>query len=179
MLGQYFDLLGDLITRYQATVGTFTGDGLMAFFNDPLPCDNPALQAITMAVEFRSAMEAMTRRWTAKGYELGFGIGITLGDASLGIIGFEGRRDYTAHGPMVNLSARLCGAAMSGQILIDQRVLGGVARPHRSRGGHGGRAEGIPRPGAGLQRGGDHLTAAKAAMAQRAAGPGPGGPIGA
>jgi class 3 adenylate cyclase len=126
VLGEYFDLLGDLITRYEATVGTFTGDGLMAFFNDPLPCDNPALHAITMAVEFRSAMNAMTRQWTGKGYELGFGIGVTLGDASLGIIGFEGRRDYTAHGPMVNLSARLCGEAKSGQILIDQRVLGAL-----------------------------------------------------
>jgi class 3 adenylate cyclase len=124
VLGEYFDLLGELITRYQATVGTFTGDGLMAFFNDPLPCDNPALRAITMAVEFRSAMEAKTLQWTRKGYELGFGIGITLGHASLGIIGFEGRRDYTAHGPMVNLSARLCSAAKSGQILIDQRALG-------------------------------------------------------
>jgi class 3 adenylate cyclase len=61
VLGEYFDLLGDLITRYQAPVGTFTGDGLMAFFNDPLPCDDPALHAITMAVEFRSAMDAMTR----------------------------------------------------------------------------------------------------------------------
>jgi class 3 adenylate cyclase len=126
VLGEYFDLLGILITRHQATVGTFTGDGLMAFFNDPLPCENPALHAITMAVEFRAAMEALTRQWTGKGYELGFGIGITLGDASLGIIGFEGRRDYTAHGPMVNLSARLCGAAQSGQILIDQRVFGAL-----------------------------------------------------
>jgi class 3 adenylate cyclase len=123
VLGEYFDLLGTLITRYQATVGTFTGDGLMAFFNDPLPGDNPAFQAVTMAVEFRSAMHAMTRQWTGRGYDLGFGIGITLGDASLGIIGFEGRRDYTAHGPMVNLSARLCSEAKSGQILIDQRVL--------------------------------------------------------
>jgi class 3 adenylate cyclase len=124
VLGEYFDLLGDLINRYQATVGAFTGDGLMAFFNDPLPCDDPALRAITMAVEFRTAMVSQTATWIRKGYQLGFGVGITLGYANLGMIGFEGRRDYSALGPVVNLSARLCGEAKSGQILIDQRAHG-------------------------------------------------------
>ncbi len=124
VLGDYFDLLGVLINQYQATVGAFTGDGLMAFFNDPLPCDDPALRAITMAVEFRTAMESQIQSWTRKGYQLGFGVGITLGYANLGMIGFEGRRDYSALGPVVNLSARLCGEAKSGQILIDQRAHG-------------------------------------------------------
>jgi class 3 adenylate cyclase len=124
VLGEYFDLLGDLINRYQATVGAFTGDGLMAFFNDPLPCDEPALRAITMAVELRSAMESQMEDWTRKGYQLGFGVGISFGYANLGMIGFEGRRDYSALGPVVNLSARLCGEAKSGQILIDQRAHG-------------------------------------------------------
>jgi class 3 adenylate cyclase len=122
VLDQYFDLLGDLVRRHEATVGAFTGDGLMAFFNDPFPCPDPAVRAITMAVELQGPMEAHLARWRRQGHDLGFGIGIALGYASIGIIGFEGRRDYSALGPVVNLAARLCGEAQSGQILIDQRA---------------------------------------------------------
>jgi class 3 adenylate cyclase len=122
VLDEYFALLGELIQRHEATVGAFTGDGLMAFFNDPLPCPDPAVRAITMAVELQPPMESHLDRWRRHGYDLGFGIGIALGYASIGIVGFEGRRDYSALGPVVNLAARLCGEAQSGQILIDQRA---------------------------------------------------------
>lgn len=121
VLGEYFDLLGQLVRKYEATVGAFTGDGLMAFFNDPLPCPDPALTAIQMGVDLRSAMDGLLTQWRRKGYDLGFGIGISLGYADIGVIGFEGRRDYSALGSVVNLASRLCGEAQSGEILIDQR----------------------------------------------------------
>jgi class 3 adenylate cyclase len=122
VLSDYFDLLGDSVGRYQATVGAFTGDGLMAFFNDPLPCSDPALRAVAMALELQVAMRTLLRCWEQQGYRLGFGVGIALGNANIGMIGFESRRDYTALGPVVNLASRLCTEAQSGETLIDQRA---------------------------------------------------------
>ncbi|MBV8296722.1 MAG: hypothetical protein JO085_07805 [Acidimicrobiia bacterium] len=122
VLTAYFDLLGEMVDRYQATVGGFTGDGLMAFFNDPLPVEEPALRAVAMAVELRVPMGQLIAGWQRQGYDLGFGVGIAFGFANIGTIGFEGRRDYTALGSVVNLAARLCAEATSGEILIDQRT---------------------------------------------------------
>jgi len=122
VLEEYFDLLGQSICRHEATVGAFTGDGLMAFFNDPLPCPDPAMRAIAMATEIQQAMEAVLNRWRPRGYELGLGVGIALGFADIGMIGFDGRRDYTAIGTVVNLASRLCDEARAGEILIDERA---------------------------------------------------------
>ncbi len=122
VLNEYFECLGELVRRYEATVGAFTGDGLMAFFNDPLPCSQPAFRAIEMALEAQSSIIELTERWREQGFDLGFGVGISFGYANLGMIGFEGRMDYSALGPVVNLAARLCGEALSGEILVDQRA---------------------------------------------------------
>jgi class 3 adenylate cyclase len=122
VLTEYFELLGAFVSDYQATVGAFTGDGLMAFINDPLPVDQPALRAITMAAEICSAMDDLRQTWELRGYDLGFGVGVAYGYANIGMIGFEGRRDYTALGPVVNLAARLCSEAADGQILIDPQA---------------------------------------------------------
>jgi class 3 adenylate cyclase len=100
----------------------FIGDGLMVFFNDPLPCPDPAARAARLAVEMRDAMSSLTQKWRRLGYEIGFGIGIAQGYATMGHIGFEGHVDYTAIGTVVNLAARLCGTAGDGQILVSQRV---------------------------------------------------------
>jgi class 3 adenylate cyclase len=97
----------------------------MAFFNDPLPVPDPACRALEMALELHRAMDQLLARWQRVGHEIGFGVGIALGYANIGMIGFEGRRDYTALGPVVNLASRLCAEAPSGGILLDPRA--GVA----------------------------------------------------
>ena len=126
LIGEYHRTLGDLIDRYQATLERFTGDGLMVWFNDPLPCDEPSLKAVRMAVEMRNAVSPLLEKWRKLGHDLGFGVGIAQGYATLGRIGFEGRFDYAAIGTVVNLAARLCGEAADGQILIDRKVQAAV-----------------------------------------------------
>jgi class 3 adenylate cyclase len=119
---EYHETLGRLIHTYEATLERFTGDGLMVWFNDPLPCADPSLRAVRMAVEMRQAVATLLERWRKLGHELGFGVGIAQGYATLGRIGFEGRFDYAAIGTVVNLAARLCSEAEDGQILIDRKV---------------------------------------------------------
>jgi class 3 adenylate cyclase/CheY-like chemotaxis protein len=126
VLATYHEEMGRLIREYGATVDHFAGDGLLVFFNDPVRCDAPAERAVRMAVAMRTRMEELTAGWRRSGYRLGFGIGLTFGYATIGQVGFEGRYDYSANGPVVNLSARLCGEAAEGQILITERVLAGV-----------------------------------------------------
>ena len=126
LIGEYHRTLGELIDRYQATLERFTGDGLMVWFNDPLPCDEPSLKAVRMAVEMRNAVSPLLEKWRKLGHELGFGVGIAQGYATLGRIGFEGRFDYAAIGTVVNLAARLCGEAADGEILIDRKVQAAV-----------------------------------------------------
>ena len=118
----YHETLGKLIHKHEATLERFTGDGLMVWFNDPLPCPDPSLKAVHMAVEMRDSVAGLLQRWRKLGHELGFGVGIAQGYATLGRIGFEGRFDYAAIGTVVNLAARLCGEAADGQILIDRKV---------------------------------------------------------
>jgi DNA-binding SARP family transcriptional activator len=122
----YHRLVGDVVTRHAATVGYFAGDGVMMFFNDPFPCPDPALRAVTAAVELRDAMEAFAVQWRERGSELSVGVGLSLGFATLGLIGFEGRHDYSAIGPVVNLASRLCDEAGPGEILIGQRTCGAL-----------------------------------------------------
>jgi adenylate cyclase len=122
VLGAYHDVLGPLIHRYEGTLERFAGDGLNVLFNDPLPCPDPSVRAVRMAVEMRDAVSNLATKWRKLGHELGFGMGIAHGYATLGRIGFEGRYDYSAIGTVVNLAARLCAEARSGQILVDGRV---------------------------------------------------------
>jgi class 3 adenylate cyclase len=126
VLREYHGALGDLVFRFEGTLERFTGDGLMVVFNDPLPCEDPDLRAIRMAVAMRTRVRDLAETWSRHGHDLGFGIGVAQGYATLGRIGFEGRDEYTALGSVVNLAARLCAAAKPWQILVSQRVLTGI-----------------------------------------------------
>ena len=122
VLREYHASLGELIHKYEGTVERFAGDGVMILFNDPLPCPDPNQRAVQMAVEMRDRMTGLAVRWRKYGHELGFGVGVAHGYATLGRIGFEGRFDYSAIGTVVNLAARLCADAKDGQILVDSKV---------------------------------------------------------
>jgi class 3 adenylate cyclase len=115
--------LGETIIKYNGTLERYAGDGVMVIFNDPVPVENPALQAVHMALEMRDAIGALTSKWRRFGHDIGFGIGIAHGFATLGTIGFEGRFDYGAIGTVSNVASRLCDEAKPGQILISPRVL--------------------------------------------------------
>ena len=121
-LDEYYKVVGSVLRRYDATVGAFAGDGIMAYLNDPVPCEDPAGSAVRMAMDLGEPMAAYLERWKRRGHELGYGIGIAFGYATLGIIGFEGRNDYTALGSVVNLASRLCAEATSTQVLVDSRT---------------------------------------------------------
>jgi adenylate cyclase len=126
VLREYHTALGELIFRFEGTLERFAGDGLMVFFNDPIPCPDPAAQAVRMAVAMRQRVGELTEIWRKRGHHLDLGVGIAQGYATLGKIGFEGRFDYAAIGTVTNLAARLCGEAAGGQILISQRVYAAV-----------------------------------------------------
>jgi adenylate cyclase len=111
-----------LIEKFEGTIERFAGDGLLVLFNDPLPCPDPSARAVRMAVEMREQVANLTAKWRAYGHELGFGIGIAHGYATLGCIGFEGRFQYSATGTVANLASRLCDQARNGQILVDSKV---------------------------------------------------------
>jgi class 3 adenylate cyclase len=123
LLRDYHEAIGASIIKYSGTLERYAGDGVMVVFNDPVPVDNPALQAVLMALEMRDAISALTERWRRLGHDIGFGIGIAHGFATLGTIGFEGRFDYAAIGTVSNVASRLCDEAKPGQILISPRVL--------------------------------------------------------
>jgi adenylate cyclase len=122
VLDDYFQALGDLVTRFEGTLERFTGDGLMVFFNDPLPCEDAPLRAVRMAVAMRNRIQGLAQGWARHGYDLALGVGVAQGYATLGRIGFEGRSDYTAIGNCTNLAARLCAEARPWQILLSPRV---------------------------------------------------------
>jgi adenylate cyclase len=122
VLREYHAILGALIHKSEGTLERFIGDGLLVLFNDPLPCPDPAVRAVRMSIEMRKCVDNLAVKWRKYGHELGFGIGIAHGYATLGRIGFEGRFDYAAIGSVVNLAARLCGEATNGQILVDPKV---------------------------------------------------------
>lgn len=126
VLGEYHAALGALIHEYEATLERFIGDGVMVWFNDPLPCPNPCERAVRMALAMQASIGTQSGTWRKAGHRLGFGVGITYGYATLGRIGFEGRFDYSAIGSVVNLAARLCSEARDSQILVDSKVLNAV-----------------------------------------------------
>jgi adenylate cyclase len=126
VLREYHGEMGKLILAAEGTLERFTGDGMMIFFNDPVPVPDPAARAVRMATGMRDRVAALTDAWRKRGFDLDFGIGIAQGYATIGAIGFEGRWDYGAIGTVTNLASRLCGEARPGQILVSQRVAGGV-----------------------------------------------------
>jgi class 3 adenylate cyclase/putative methionine-R-sulfoxide reductase with GAF domain len=123
LLREYHAAIGEIISKYSGTLERYAGDGVMVIFNDPVPVPNPALQAVKMALDMRTAIGALIEKWRRLGHNLGFGIGIAHGFATLGTISFEGRFDYAAIGTVSNVASRLCDEAKAGQILISPRVL--------------------------------------------------------
>jgi adenylate cyclase len=126
LLRDYHAAIGQIVIKYNGTLERYAGDGVMVIFNDPVPVENPALQAVLMALELRGSIGTLTEKWRRLGHEIGFGIGIAHGFATLGTIGFEGRFDYAAIGTVSNVASRLCDEAKPGQILISPRVLMGI-----------------------------------------------------
>jgi adenylate cyclase len=126
VLREYHTALGVLIDKFEGTVERFAGDGLLVLFNDPLPCLDPSVRAVQMAIEMRDEVAKLAEKWRRFGHELGFGIGIAHGVATLGCIGYEGRFQYSATGNVANLASRLCDQAINGQILVDANVYGAV-----------------------------------------------------
>ncbi|MGQ0632131.1 MAG: response regulator [Sporichthyaceae bacterium] len=122
VLAEFHEAVGPVINRFGATVGFFAGDGLMVFFNDPIPCPNPSESAVRLAAAMQEATAELVRGWCRLGRGLGVGIGISFGFATLGEVGFDGRYDYTVVGSVANLAARLCDQAAPGEILVSGRV---------------------------------------------------------
>jgi adenylate cyclase len=126
VLREYHENLGELIFRYEGTLERFLGDGIMIVFNDPIPCDDHTERAVRLALDMRERVDELAKQWARRGHVLGFGIGIASGYATLGQVGFEHRREYTAIGRVINLASRLCDEAKAGQIVISQRAFSAV-----------------------------------------------------
>jgi len=126
VLREYHAALGELIFRYEGTLDRYAGDGVMILFNAPIQFEDHVKRAVKMAVEMRDTIGALTERWRNRGHSLGFGVGIALGYATLGQIGFEQRLEYAAIGSVTNLASRLCDEAKAGQIVVSRRVFGMV-----------------------------------------------------
>ncbi len=122
VLREFHEAVGPMIFDYDGTIAQFTGDGMLVFFNDPVKLDDPSWNAVQLAIDMRERTAELSTAWRRRGHELTLGIGIALGFATCGEIGFEGRTEYTAIGTVVNLAARVCGIAPGGQILVTNRV---------------------------------------------------------
>jgi class 3 adenylate cyclase len=126
VLSEYYEALGGIITKYAATLTSFSGDGLMVLVNAPVPVEEPALRAVDLAVEMQRTVQELILGWQARGHRIGFGVGLAKGPATVGRIGYESRFDYTAIGGVVNLAARLCASAADREILMDENVADAV-----------------------------------------------------
>ncbi len=126
VLQTYHEEMGKLIANHGGGVDHRMGDGIMVLFNDPLPCDDPAGDALRLALAMRERMAELCKGWKRLGHRLGFGVGISLGYATVGMVGSEGRYEYTASGTAVNLAARLCDEAEDGEILLSPRAYAAV-----------------------------------------------------
>ena len=146
VLREYHEALGDLVFRFEGTLEHFAGDGLLVFFNDPIPCADAPARAVRMAVAMRSRVRDLAAGWRRRGHDLAFGVGISQGYATLGRVGFEGRYDYAAIGTVTNLSARLSAMAGAWQILVTQRVQAGSADVAVTRSVGALEVRGISRP---------------------------------
>jgi adenylate cyclase len=125
-LREYHESLGELIFRYEGTLERMLANRIMILFNDPIPCADHTERAVRLALDIRDRVQALATGWARKGHVLGFAIGIASGYATLGQVGFEHRREYTASGSVINLAARLCDQAKPGQIVISQRAFGAI-----------------------------------------------------
>jgi adenylate cyclase len=130
VLGEYYEALGTAITRHEATLTSFSGDGLMVLVNAPVPCADPAPRAVEMAIDMQLNVQKLAANWRSRGYEIGFGVGLAMGLATVGRIGNESRVEYTAIGNVVNLASRLCSSAKDEQILIDPNVAEAVSEKY-------------------------------------------------
>jgi len=119
VLGEYYEAIGAVITRHEATLVGFAGDGVMILVNAPVACEDPAMRGLLLAIDMQKAVQSLVVGWSAKGHAIGFGVGIAMGPAIVGTVGYEGRIDYTAVGSVVNLASRLCDLASDAQILVD------------------------------------------------------------
>jgi adenylate cyclase len=122
LLAEYHEALGRIVTERRATLTSYLGDGLMILVNAPFPVRDPALHALDMAAEIQNAVQALIVEWRCRGYEIGYGVGLAFGPATVGRIGYEGRYDYAAIGSVVNLASRLCSEAKDGEVLVDAAV---------------------------------------------------------
>lgn len=122
VLHEYHATVGEIIFQYEGTLDRFAGDGILILFNDPIPCPDHTQRAVRMSVEMRDSVGKLSETWRGRGHNLGFGIGIALGYATLGQVGFDRRLEYAAVGSVINLASRLCDEAKAGQILISQRA---------------------------------------------------------
>jgi len=127
VMGEYHHSMGQMVMAHGGTLEHFAGDGMMIYFNDPVEVDNPAAVAVRMAIGMQRQFASLVVGWQRRGYDLSLGIGVAQGFATIGAIGFEGRRDYGVIGNVTNLAARLCGEAAGGQILVSHRVFGNVS----------------------------------------------------
>jgi class 3 adenylate cyclase len=146
VLRDYHGALGELVFAYEGTLEHFAGDGLMVFFNDPPPCPDAPERAVRMALDMRDRVDDLASGWSRQGHQLGFGVGIAQGYATLGRVGFEGRWDYAAIGTVTNVAARLCAAAAARQILISPRVRAGIDERFETRSLGPVELRGISRP---------------------------------
>jgi class 3 adenylate cyclase len=126
VLREFHGAVGPLIRKHEGTLDRFLGDGMMVFFNDPLPCEDAPQRAARLAIEMRDAVAVLRQQWARRGHRLGFGIGMAQGYATMGRIGYEDRFDYTAIGAVINLASRLCNEAADGQVLISGRLAGEI-----------------------------------------------------
>ncbi|MBC5765991.1 adenylate/guanylate cyclase domain-containing protein [Ramlibacter albus] len=132
VINDYYGVMGALVQEHGGTLANYAGDGMMILFNDPVPTPAPAADAARMALAMQAAYAGLSQQWKAQGYDLKMGVGIAQGYATVGVIGFEGRRDYGAIGPVCNLSARLCSEAKGDEILVSQRVVGALGDAFRT-----------------------------------------------
>ena len=130
VLSEYYEKLGAIITKYSATLTSYTGDGMMVLLNAPVPIEDPALRAANVAVEMQRDVQGLIANWRARGHRIGFGVGFAMGHATVGRIGYESRFDYTAIGSVVNLASRLCASALDGEILVDQKAADALQGKH-------------------------------------------------
>jgi adenylate cyclase len=146
VLREYHESMGELIFRYEGTLERILANRIMVLFNDPIPCADHTERAVRLALGMRDKVQVLAKEWARKGHVLGFGIGIASGYATLGQVGFEHRREYTANGSVINLAARLCDEAKPGQIVISQRAFGAIE--HRVEASHIGQLslKGFSRP---------------------------------
>jgi class 3 adenylate cyclase len=122
ILQSYHERIGSLVNEHRGTIGYRAGDGVMVFFNDPVPCEEPVLDAVKLALAIRADFADLREPWSRRGHVIGLGLGIASGYATLGLVGFQGRTDYTPIGGVVNIASRLCDKAADGQILITRRA---------------------------------------------------------